>query len=159
MPSRNGSQANSRICRIIRLVGFCIFLAAFFLPAVKAGSAPGAEPIVFPGWKCASVALTETTALIGKSGIAIPSLPVWLVIFSGWINPFVLLLFCFSFWRALRPVRLILAVLIVACMAATWTFFSIQKIAPLAGHFLWIAGALLVLLPEAFSLCARRAGN
>jgi hypothetical protein len=40
-------------------------------------------------------------------------------------------------------------VLIVLCMAATWWFFALQKVTPLIGHWLWIAGAVLVLLPEA----------
>jgi hypothetical protein len=143
----SGSQANRWMSWIVRLLGFGIFVAAFFLPAVRAG-APGSEAIVFPGWKCASVALTETVSLVGRSGVEKPSFEVLLVIFSGWINPFVLLLLCCSFSRSLVILRRILDLLVLLCMAATWTFFALQKVAPLAGHYLWIAGALLVLVAD-----------
>jgi hypothetical protein len=33
-------------------------------------------------------------------------------------------------------------------MAATWVFFFHSHLVPLIGHFLWIAGALTILLPE-----------
>lgn len=145
MPTQNGSQAPSWIGWVVRLFGLCVFVVAFFLPAVRAGS-PGSEAVVFPGWKCASVALTETVALVGKSGVEKPSFEVLLVIFSGWINPLVLLLFVLSFWPTLLAVRRVLAVIVLLCMAATWTFFAVQKVTPLMGHFVWIAGALLVLL-------------
>jgi hypothetical protein len=158
MPSRNDSQARSRISWIVRLLGFCVFAAAFFLPAVRAGGS-NPEAVEFPGWKCASVALTETVALVGKSGVERPSFEVLLVILSGWINPLVLLVLCFSFWQGLPVVRRVLAVLVLLCMAATWTFFSMQKVTPLIGHYLWIAGALLILLPEALSPGARKAAS
>lgn len=149
MPAQYGSQARSqtgsKIGWAVRLLGLCIFVVAFFVPAVRAGS-PGSEAVVFPGWKCASVALTETVALVGKTGVEKPSFEVLLVIFSGWINPLVLLLFVLSIWRGLLALRRVLAVIVLLCMAATWIFFAVQKVTPLIGHFLWIAGALLVLL-------------
>jgi hypothetical protein len=158
MPLHTGSQVNPWISRVVRLLGFCIFVAAFFLPAVRAG-APGPDVVVFPGWKCASVALTETVALFGKSGFAAPSFAVWLVVLSGWINPLVLLLLCLSFSRSLLILRRILAALVLLCMAATWTFFALQKVTPLIGHFLWIAGALLVVLPAAVNCPVKSAGD
>ncbi len=145
MALRGGSQISPWILWAARILGLCIFALAFFQPAVRAGG--GASATVLPGWKCASVALTETMALVGKSGIEKPSFEVLLVIFSGWINPLVLLLLLFSFWRVLLLLRRILATAVVLCMAATWTFFAIQKVTPLLGHMLWIAGALLVLVP------------
>jgi hypothetical protein len=39
-------------------------------------------------------------------------------------------------------------VVILLCMGATWSFFALQKVTPLTGHYLWIAGALVILLPE-----------
>lgn len=150
MPLRNENQArpqtNPWISRITRLIGVCVFVAAFSLPAIRAG-APGQDAIMLPGWKCASLALTETVALLGKSTTGRPSLEVVLVVLSGWINPLVLLLLCFSFSRALLALRRVLAVLVILCMAATWAFFALQKVIPLIGHFLWIAGAFLILVP------------
>jgi hypothetical protein len=152
MPAQNGSQARSqtgsKIGWAVQLFGLCVFIVAFFVPAVRAGGA-GPEAVVFPGWKCASVALTETMALVGKSGVEKPSFEVLLVIFSGWINPLVLLLFILSFWGTLLALRRVLAVIVLLCMAATWTFFAVQNVKPLVGHFLWIAGALLVLFSAA----------
>jgi hypothetical protein len=156
MPLRNERKAIHWILWAVRLVGFCLFVLAFFLPAIRAGQ--GASAVVFPGWKCASVALTETVALVGKSGVESPSFEVLLVIFSGWINPLVLLLLGFSFSEALL-LRRILAVLVLLCMAATWTFFALQKVTPLIGHFLWIAGALLILVPALIRVRGRLPGG
>lgn len=150
MPAASSSTANRWIGPVLRILGLGVFVLAFFLPAVSAGA--GAEATVFPGWKCASIALSETVGLFGKS--ASFSLPVLLVVFSGWINPLVVLALLFSFFGRLRTLRRILGALIVLCMAATWTFFALQKVTPLTGHWLWIAGALLILAPEV--LPARR---
>jgi hypothetical protein len=57
----------------------------------------------------------------------------------------------------LLVVRRIFAVAIMLCMAGTWVLFAQQQISPLTGHFMWIAGALLVIIPEAFP--GRRRGT
>ncbi|HEY1766557.1 MAG TPA: hypothetical protein VGG26_02830 [Terracidiphilus sp.] len=147
MPLQQRRQTSDRILSqwilwALRLLGFCIFVWAFFLPAIRAGS--GTSAIVFDGWKCASIAATETVALFGKSAGGAPSFEVLLVAISGWINPLVPLLLLLSFARSLLVVRRVLAVLVLLCIAATWTFFALQKATPLIGHMLWIAGALLV---------------
>jgi hypothetical protein len=148
MPLRSWSEAHRGTLLIVRLLGFCLFVAAFFLPAVRSGPV-GPEATVFPGWKCASIALGETVALFGKSVSGPPSFEVLLVVLSGWINPLALLLMCFGFSRGFAILRRVLAAMILLCMAATWNFFALQKLSPLAGHFLWIAGALLILIPAA----------
>jgi hypothetical protein len=145
MSSSVSNQANRWIGWVLRVVGLGIFVLAFFLPAVSAGAADTAT--VFPGWKCASIALGEMAGLFNKSEP--PSLVVLLAVFSGWINPLIALVVLSSFFSKLRILRRILGVLIVLCMAATWTFFVLQKVEPLIGHWLWIAGALLVLAPDA----------
>jgi hypothetical protein len=148
MSSRASSETNHWIGWVLRLIGLGVFVLAFFLQAVRSG-APGPDAIVFPGWKCASIALTQTVGLFNKSVAWPPPLAVLLVIFSGLINPLVGINLLISFFSKLRIVRRILGVFIVLCMAATWWFFVLQKVTPLAGHWLWIAGALLILLPEA----------
>lgn len=157
MRSQSENQPSRWILWVVGFLGLCIFAFAFLQPAVRAGE--GTSAIVFPGWKCASVALTETMALVGKSGLEKPSFEVLLVIFSGWINPLVLLLFLSSFWRVLLVLRRILAVTVLLCMVATWTFFHMQKVTPLMGHFLWIAGALLVLAPAVIGGRPKPAGQ
>ncbi|HEX4031594.1 MAG TPA: hypothetical protein VHX20_14595 [Terracidiphilus sp.] len=153
MSSSTARQANRWIQWVLRLIGLGIFVLAFFLPAVRAGG-PAANATVFSGWKCASVALTETVALFGKSVHWPPPLAVLLVVFSGWINPLAALVLLTSLFAKLRILRRALGVFILLCIAATWYFFALQKVTPLAGHWLWIAGALLILLPEA--ICGRR---
>ena len=66
MPLRNERKAIHWILWAVRLVGFCLFVLAFFLPAIRAGQ--GASAVVFPGWKCASVALTESPKKQAKKG-------------------------------------------------------------------------------------------
>ena len=145
MPTDTSSAANRWIGLVLRLLGLGIFVLAFFLPAVSAGGT-GDAATVFPGWKCASIALSEMVGLFNKS--VSPSLVVLLAVFSGWINPLIVLVLLTSFFSKLRILRRILGVLIVLCMVATWTFFVLQKVEPLLGHWLWIAGAVLILAPD-----------
>lgn len=140
MPAHSSSTVRRWIGWVLRILGFGLFVLAFFLPAVRG------EGTVFAGWKCASIALSETVGLFGKSPSF--SLAVLLVVFSGWINPLVVLTLLISFVAKLRTLRRILGILIVLCMAATWTFFVQHTVTPLVGHWLWIAGALLILVPE-----------
>jgi hypothetical protein len=132
---------------VLRVLGLCIFVAAFFLPACRLG-APGPGEVVFPGWKCASLALSETMSLFGKSVSGAPPFQALLVVMSGWINPLTVLVLLTSFSRRLLIARRVMGIVIFICMAATWTFFVQQKLSPLAGHVLWIAGALAVLVPD-----------
>ena len=148
MESNGGSGVRGWVLAICRILGLCIFAAAFFLPAVK-GGAPDSDGPVFAGWKCASIALSETNAVIGKSVHWPPPLEAVLVAMSGWINPLLALILLLSFWRKLRIVRMVFGAVILLCMAATWTFFVLEKVTPLIGHVLWIAGALLVLAADA----------
>jgi len=149
MPSSGKSQGRGWVFAICRVVGLGIFAIAFFLPAVK-GGAPDSEGPVFAGWKCASIALTETNAVIGKSVHWPPPIEAVLVAMSGWINPLIVLVLLLSFWRKMRIARMILGAIILACMAATWTFFVLEKVTPLVGHVLWITGALVILGAEIF---------
>lgn len=129
----------------LRTLGLAIFILAFFEPAVRAG-----ESDVLSGWKCATIATTESMTLFGKPGAGQHQFIEYLAAFSGWINPLIVLVILASPVRVLLMVRRIFAVIIVLCMAGTWVLFSQQHIVPLIGHFLWIAGALLVIVPEAF---------
>lgn len=142
------SETNRWIGWVLRLIGLGIFVLAFFQLAVRSG-APGPDAVVFPGWKCASIALTQMMGVFNKSVAWPPPLAVALVIVSGWINPLIGLDLLISVFSKLRIVRRILGVVIVLCMGETWWFFSLQKVTPLIGHWMWIGGALLILLPEA----------
>jgi len=141
---------------IARILGIAVFVIAFLLPACRLGpDAPGSN--IFPGWKCASVALTETTALFGKAVTwPIPE-PVVLVVLSGWINPIILLVLILSVVPRVSIVRRFMGVIVLISMVGTWVFFAQEKLTPLIGHFLWIAGAILILLPEVLTARQRSA--
>ena len=141
---------------IARILGIVVFVVAFLLPACRLGpDAPGSN--IFPGWKCASVALTETTALFGKAVTwPIPE-PVVLVVLSGWINPIILLVLILSVVPRVSIVRRFMGVIVLISMVGTWVFFAQEKLTPLIGHFLWIAGAILILLPEVLTARQRSA--
>ena len=145
MTLRNTLDTHRWIGPVLRLVGLAIFVLAFLQPAIRAG-----ESTVLSGWKCASIATTESMTLFMKPGPGHHEYFEYLVAFSGWINPLILLTLLAAPIRALRILRKIFAVLVVLCMIATWVLFAKQHITPLIGHFMWIAGAIVFLIPEAF---------
>jgi len=136
MPSSNPSRALG----LARILGYFVFLAAFFLPAVRE---PGHDDFI-RGSMCAWITLINTL-----------NHDVWrskdfLAILSGWINPAMLLYVASLFSRKLALLRRILACLIVIFLAGTWVYFSIVPLIPLAGHFLWVLGMGMILAGEAF---------
>jgi len=104
------------------------------------------------GWMCAVVAsgmaLKAFFAAVGhglnRDAILLPM--------SGLVNYFFLLILVLSIWRRLVRTRLVFGVLVLLCFAATWAFFSTNEITPLSGHYLWVAGAILLLVPDVMSV-------
>jgi hypothetical protein len=133
------------ICRVLGLV---VFAVAFLLPAIKLNSG-SADSVVFPGWKCASIALSQSVSLFGKSTPGGPSFQAILLTLSGWINILVPIVLLLSFWRMLLMARRVIGGFILLCMAATWTLLAMEKLTPMIGHVLWIVGALVILAPDA----------
>jgi hypothetical protein len=127
----------------IRILGLCIFAAAFFLSAV-ATSPHDPNPVV--GWECAKIALKLPFAHEDPV-----DLDLILVTLSGWLNPFLLIYLILTFFKKLQMLRWLLVALIFISMLSTWTFFFRAHYTPLIGHYLWILGALIVLSPELFS--------
>jgi hypothetical protein len=133
--------AHPRAILICQALGFCIFVAAFFLSAVRDSGRLTDLTNVFKGWECAKIALTATFQrdTYESSG--------FLAAMSGWINPLVLLYLGLSLAAKFGRLRRFLAVAILVCMAATWIVFAIDHLLPMIGH-LWIVGALLILIAE-----------
>lgn len=126
-----------------RLVGFCIYLWAFFLPAVREAMPPdGSAPQVLRGSRCAWITLVNTM------NPAIWHSKDFLAVLSGWINPLLALYLFFLLFRSFRWPRRIAAALIVLFLVGTWVYFHMYPLVPLAGHFLWVAGILLILAGE-----------
>ena len=128
---------------LIRVVGLAVFAVAFLLPALGL-DAHDEHPLM--GWKCASIALT-----MPFSKEASFNLDVLLVAMSGWLNFFVLLYLVLSAINKLKKVRWVLIGLSALSMISTWVFFGRQHYIPLMGHFLWIAGAVIIIFPEFFT--------
>jgi len=131
---------------IARLVGLCIYVWAFFLPAVREVAAPGGDaPEMLKGSRCAWITLVNTMN---------PEMwhsKYFLAVFSGWINPLLVLYLIFLLFPIFLWPRRIVAVIIMAFMIGTWVFFAKYPLVPLVGHFLWIGGILLILSGELFS--------
>lgn len=149
MTLRNTLDTQRWIVAVIRLAGLAIFALAFLQLSVLH------EGQTYIGWKCALVGGSYEQNIFLKPGAHHESFE-YLAAISGLINPLVVLVLLASPVRALLILRRIFAILIVACMIATWVLFAQQHISPLTGHIMWIAGALLVIVPEAFP--ARRRG-
>lgn len=135
----------SRAVLIGRLVGLCIYVWAFFLPAVREVATPGGDaPEMLRGSRCAWVTLINTM-----------NPEMWhskdfLAVLSGWINPLLVLYLIFLLFPIFRWPRRIVAGVIALFMIGTWVLFALYPLVPLVGHFLWIAGILLILAGEVF---------
>jgi len=128
----------ARALSIVRVIGYLVFIAAYFLPAV---GEPGHNE-TYKGSFCAWVTLINSfNAEFLKSKYI-------LAIFSGWINPLMLLYIACQFSVKLRWVRRVLAGLIVVFILCTWVFFYLAPMVPLIGHWMWIAGILMILAGE-----------
>ena len=126
-----------------RILGFCVYLAAFFLPAVREVATPGGDaPDVFLGSRCAWITVVNSlNPQIWHSKYA-------LAVLSGWINPLIVLYLLLLIFPVLVWPRRIVAGAMVAFLIGTWAFFYIYPLVPLAGHILWSVGLLMVVAGE-----------
>ncbi|ADW70041.1 hypothetical protein AciX9_3020 [Granulicella tundricola MP5ACTX9] len=129
------------------LAGVCLILVALALPGISIKSGGGWGPSgVEVGWWCARQAnlmllLLPRTFLHPRPGSGV----IFLFGLTGLINP--LLMFSLipnRYWQFLC------ASVIVACLAATWLAIWVSSLTPLPGHFLWVAGVLLIVSREWF---------
>jgi hypothetical protein len=131
-----------RAILICQVFGFCIFVTAFFLPAVRDAGPLTSWSNIFKGWECAKIAID---AMFQKDTYESSG---FLAVMSGWINPTILLYLGFSLASKFARARRILAIAVLVCMLATWIFFAVEHLVPMIGHFMWIAGALMILIGE-----------
>jgi len=138
--------------RIVRLAGIAVFVVAFFLPAVRdPHTTSGPVSIPMSGWMCATVAISASAGILHLASGTTQGkdlLGACCLILSGWVNPLVILYLFFCIWRKFVLIRRVLAVAILICFVATWVFFVKAPMVPLIGHFLWVAGALMILVGE-----------
>jgi hypothetical protein len=138
----------SRASAICGIVGLTLFVAGFFLPAVRfppdprpeAHWGPGTTSHEFPGYVCAEITLLgSATFFEHPKAEAIPA------VVSGWINPLVLLYLVACLAKCLNRTRLFVAVAIAACCLAMWIQLATEHVALLVGHYFWIAGIASLL--------------
>jgi len=138
---------NHRWIRVVTvLAGLCLFVPAFFLPAitmVQSGPGPNSQP----GWVCAVVA-TGSLAGIFKGSIGSATPDILCLMLSGLVNPLLLVYLVFCLWTKFVGVRAGLAVVILIGLVATWWFFGFSHFIPAIGHYLWVAGILVILAGE-----------
>lgn len=91
----------------------------------------------------------------------------WLMYFSGWVVPLVIVFLVLCKWPRTVNVRRILAAIIMAGVGASWLFFATQPnvpgeqpLVPLIGHYIWTTGILIMLGSEIVAICkVKRAGD
>lgn len=138
MSASGRNTALARALGVVRVLGYVIYLVAFFLPAIRE---PG-HTETYKGTFCAWVTLINTMnpEFLKSTNI--------LAIFSGWINPLMIFYVGCLFSAKLGWLRRTIAAVVAAFIACTWVFFYLAPMVPLVGHFLWIAGILMILAGE-----------
>ena len=139
----------SRTSAFCGIVGLALFVAGFFLPAIRfppdprpeANWGPGTTSHEFLGYECAEITLAgSATFFEHPKAEAIPT------VVSGWINPLVLLYLVSCALKRLNRTRPFIASAIVVCCVAMWVQLATEHAALLVGHYIWIAGIVLLLL-------------
>jgi hypothetical protein len=130
--------------RTLQIVGAVLFAISFACPVLPKVHYKGPVYLsaVF-GYDCARFAVV----------FGIDELKDWhprglLLIMSDLINLLVPAYLVLTFFRRRKKLRTVLVYLTFACMIATWGWFLQAKTFPRYGHFAWMTGALLILLPQ-----------
>lgn len=135
----------SAICGIL---GLALFVAGFFLPAVRfppdprpeAQWGPGVMNHEFPGYLCAEITLVGIASFVRR-----PTAETTLTALTGLINPLVMLYLVTYSVKRLNRARPWIAGAIVGCCLAMWVQLAAEHVTLLVGHCLWIAGIAVLL--------------
>jgi hypothetical protein len=135
--------------RLQLAIGFCIYVAAFLLPAIQP---PGAGPATntVTGWVCALFALAPMAALVRGQWEGVQH-EVLLLVASGLVNPFLLVYLVMRIWPRLVKTRCVFAVLVLAGIVSSWIYMGKSSFKPMIGHYLWVAGIFIILASEIWS--------
>jgi hypothetical protein len=143
----------------VRLAAFAMYVVSFFLPAIQIGSSgPGTGPV--DGWWCAFAASVIAPLALVRLFLFAQSVDFKdvLISFSGLVNWLFLAVCVLSFWPRFRRTRIVLGALMLPCFAATWIFLATSQTKPLAGHFVWIAACILVVIPDTVNAFHKNVG-
>jgi hypothetical protein len=131
----------------IRLTAFAVYAISFFMPAARLADDASRNALL--GWQCAWAATLfgmKDLAFFFRGGFYAKEL---LLPASGLLNLLFIAACVLCFWPRMTSVRLVLGVLMLPCLAATWVFFAISQTTPLAGCFAWAAACILIAIPDA----------
>jgi hypothetical protein len=129
---------------ILVVLGFALFVTAFFLPAVKDVNA-GPKDTGVSGYKCASLALRIPWGKEGQGLRHSSPLQYFSILISGWINPAFLLALIFVLVKPGSGFGWVLRVMVALMFIACWVVFSQVHLRPQIGYWLWMLGILLAL--------------
>lgn len=129
---------------ILVLLGFAIFVAAFFLPAIKEVSASANDKGII-GYKCALLALELPWGSDGAKILHDTPGMYFSILISGWINPAFLIVLVLVLIRPASRVFWALRVLVALMFVACWIVFGQIHFRAQIGYYLWMAGILLAL--------------
>jgi hypothetical protein len=123
---------------LLLMIGFAIFVGAFFLPALAGGGAPG----YFYAW----ITLFLPWGHDGMNMLREQPMQYAAVLLAGLINPVFLVTLLLIALKKLPRATLVLSILVLLMLPSCWVIFHHENFHPGKGHFLWIAGMLLVLI-------------
>lgn len=133
-----------KISRVVLLIAMVLYVASFFLTAVKESSAsPGASG--YTGYLCAYLTLLTPWGHDGMRMLREGPVDYFAILFSGWINPVFLITLVLLLRRPNRPVGAILRIVLLFMFVAPWIVFHKEHLYPVAGYFLWTAAMLLAI--------------
>jgi hypothetical protein len=134
------------LVRKFQILGGVLFLLAFLLPAVRTDIPDMSPQRVLRGYECvvwsARLLYEAMREWLRRDGIHSWTLGL---IFGtiGLINPLLVwYLLAGAKWR--RRIAILICVLIIE----TWIALALSQLTALIGHFVWVAGVLLLLAPE-----------
>jgi hypothetical protein len=123
---------------LLLIIGFAIFVGAFFLPALVGGAAPG----YFYAW----ITLILPWGHDGMNMLREQPMQYAAVLLAGLINPLFLVTLPLIAFKKLPRATLVLSILVLLLLPFCWVIFHHENFHPGKGHFLWITGIVLVLI-------------
>lgn len=130
--------------RIVALMGFLVYVASFFLIAVRETTA-SASNSGFAGYWCAYISLVSPWGHGGMEMLRDKPLGYFSVLVSGWINPVFLITAAMLWAKPHGRAGALLRIVLILMLPAVWLVFKEMQLRPRAGYWLWTAGMLVVL--------------
>jgi len=130
--------------RVVALIGFLVYVASFFLIAVRETTASSSNS-GFPGYLCAYLALVSPWGHSGMEMLRENPLGYFSVLVSGWINLVFLVTAAMLWAKPHGRAGAFMRIVLILMLPAVWLAFKEMQLRPRAGYWLWTAGMLVVL--------------